>query len=317
MIGIYRIRNLINDKCYYGSSKNIEKRWKRHKSDLKNNHHHNIILQRSWNKYGKENFIFEIVEICENNELFEKEQIYLDNSPNYNIGKKASGGDNLTNNPNKKEIITKISESVNKRYSLMTDEEKKMQSSKPMENNPNWKGGISYNYCKCGKRISISAKTCKKCEDIKGNRNPFYGKHHTVENKKYYSDLYKGKCLHNGKIEITINNADYESYKDAEKKLNILWGTIRYRVLSKNPKYINYNFKGNKKICYTKEELKDRHGKEMIGINNYSNNKPIIIDNVEYRTLGDASKALNIHKMTIKGRLLSKKFENYKYKNES
>ena len=26
MIGIYRIKNLVNNKCYYGSSKQIEKR---------------------------------------------------------------------------------------------------------------------------------------------------------------------------------------------------------------------------------------------------------------------------------------------------
>ena len=36
MIGIYRIKNKINDKCYYGSSKNIEKRWKTHLNQLKN-----------------------------------------------------------------------------------------------------------------------------------------------------------------------------------------------------------------------------------------------------------------------------------------
>jgi predicted GIY-YIG superfamily endonuclease len=39
MIGIYRIRNIINNNCYYGSSKNINKRWKRHKWELKNKKH--------------------------------------------------------------------------------------------------------------------------------------------------------------------------------------------------------------------------------------------------------------------------------------
>ena len=36
MIGIYRIKNLVNGKCYYGSSKQIEKRFDRHKRGLKN-----------------------------------------------------------------------------------------------------------------------------------------------------------------------------------------------------------------------------------------------------------------------------------------
>lgn len=34
MIGIYRIKNLVNEKCYYGSSKNINKRWFKHRNEL-------------------------------------------------------------------------------------------------------------------------------------------------------------------------------------------------------------------------------------------------------------------------------------------
>ena len=79
MIGIYRIKNKINDKCYYGSSKNIEKRWKTHLNQLKNKKHINSILQRAWDKYGENNFIFEVVEECKLENLFEVEQKYLDN----------------------------------------------------------------------------------------------------------------------------------------------------------------------------------------------------------------------------------------------
>ena len=35
MIGVYRIKNLKNNDCYYGSSKEIEKRFKRHLNELK------------------------------------------------------------------------------------------------------------------------------------------------------------------------------------------------------------------------------------------------------------------------------------------
>ena len=84
MIGVYRIKNLINGKCYYGSSKNIEKRWSRHKRELNNNTHINCILQRAWDKYGENNFIFEIIEVCAINVLLETEQKYLDLQPDYN-----------------------------------------------------------------------------------------------------------------------------------------------------------------------------------------------------------------------------------------
>lgn len=44
MIGIYKIENIINNKCYYGSSKNIEKRCERHKNELNKNTHINCFI---------------------------------------------------------------------------------------------------------------------------------------------------------------------------------------------------------------------------------------------------------------------------------
>lgn len=52
MIGVYVIKCTANDKFYIGVSKNIENRWREHKSDLKNNKHHCVQLQRCCNKYG-------------------------------------------------------------------------------------------------------------------------------------------------------------------------------------------------------------------------------------------------------------------------
>ena len=85
MIGIYRIKNLKNKKCYYGSSKNIEKRWRTHSNNLKNGKHHNIHLQRSWDKYGEDNFVFELVEEC-------NETILLENNGRIRNVKMGPGG---------------------------------------------------------------------------------------------------------------------------------------------------------------------------------------------------------------------------------
>lgn len=76
--GIYLILNKINNKWYVGSSCRIEKRWIRHRSDLNNNRHDNIKLQRAWNKYGKDNFEFHIVELVDESNLLIIEQKYLD-----------------------------------------------------------------------------------------------------------------------------------------------------------------------------------------------------------------------------------------------
>lgn len=51
MIGIYKITNKINGKCYIGQSKNIEERWRHHRtSKLK------YPLYLAFQKYGLENF---------------------------------------------------------------------------------------------------------------------------------------------------------------------------------------------------------------------------------------------------------------------
>lgn len=78
MIGIYKIENLINHKVYIGQSISIENRLKQHKSDLKNNRHTNSHLQSSWNKYGEENFIFEIIDLCTEEQLNEKEIYWIE-----------------------------------------------------------------------------------------------------------------------------------------------------------------------------------------------------------------------------------------------
>ena len=57
--GIYKITCTATGKFYIGSAKDIQHRLARHKSDLGRNVHHNILLQRAVNKYGKDMFEFE------------------------------------------------------------------------------------------------------------------------------------------------------------------------------------------------------------------------------------------------------------------
>jgi group I intron endonuclease len=91
--GIYKILNKIDGKFYIGSAKNFKTRWRNHQWYLNNNQHSNMYLQRAWNKYRKENFIFEILEYVQNlNELEQVEQKYLNTSDQniiYNICKVA------------------------------------------------------------------------------------------------------------------------------------------------------------------------------------------------------------------------------------
>lgn len=62
MAVIYRITNMANDKFYIGSADSFARREWQHKYDLKRGLHKNPHLQASWNKYGEEMFVFEIIE---------------------------------------------------------------------------------------------------------------------------------------------------------------------------------------------------------------------------------------------------------------
>lgn len=93
--GIYKIENLINGKLYIGQSIDIHKRWKEHKNQLNRNSHENDHLQKSWNKYGKQKFKFEIIKDCLSCDLDDEEFYYIKyyNSMNSNYGyNKTSGG---------------------------------------------------------------------------------------------------------------------------------------------------------------------------------------------------------------------------------
>lgn len=58
----YSIRNTVNNKCYCGITINPHNRQLKHWRELRNNCHHSIRLQNAVNKYGLENFVFEIEE---------------------------------------------------------------------------------------------------------------------------------------------------------------------------------------------------------------------------------------------------------------
>jgi len=96
--GIYKIENLVNSKVYIGQSKDINMRFLGHKSVLRRNKHGNEYLQRAWNKYGEDKFIFEILEECLLNDLDLNEIKWinkyntLDTNFGYNI---ESGGNKL------------------------------------------------------------------------------------------------------------------------------------------------------------------------------------------------------------------------------
>jgi group I intron endonuclease len=75
--GIYCIKNKINNKVYVGSSTNCENRFKQHKFKFLSNSHPNKHFQTSIIKYGLDNFSFEILETCLEDNLLINEDKWI------------------------------------------------------------------------------------------------------------------------------------------------------------------------------------------------------------------------------------------------
>ena len=60
MVGIYKITNKLNGKFYIGQSNDIERRFDEHKRQK----NPKILVDKAISKYGKENFLFEVLELC-------------------------------------------------------------------------------------------------------------------------------------------------------------------------------------------------------------------------------------------------------------
>ena len=75
--GVYKLQ--IHNHIYVGSSINLQKRLSKHLWELKNNKHFNQKLQSCYNKYGKHELYFEILEICTQEVLLERETFYINN----------------------------------------------------------------------------------------------------------------------------------------------------------------------------------------------------------------------------------------------
>jgi hypothetical protein len=91
--GIYFIENLEDGRKYIGSSVSVYTRISTHKYRLSKKIHANAKLQNAVNKYGIDNFKFEVIELCDAGALLVKEQEYIDKykcvDEGYNIQKVA------------------------------------------------------------------------------------------------------------------------------------------------------------------------------------------------------------------------------------
>lgn len=119
--GIYKIRNLVNEKVYVGSSVNLQGRCRDHRSNLKGGRHFAKRLQQDWIKYAAENFTFEIIEFCEKESLIDRERFWIaelratSRQAGYNT---MTEPDRRSGIPQSEETKQKISQAKGQKYSF-------------------------------------------------------------------------------------------------------------------------------------------------------------------------------------------------------
>ena len=264
---IYVIVNKINGKYYYGKSYNIQSRWKDHKINASQKI--NRKLYDAMNHYGHDNFsVHQIKEIVEDKETITKSLNVLEtyfigfsmsNDPvfGYNMTNGGDGGDVLSHNPRREEIIEKTRKS-----------------------NKGKKRSIEF----CEKMSQIAKNTDPEIKKIKGERS-------AESNKKRIKE--KG-----------YTEKEIESHKKNTVRL------IEYNKSEEGRKRTSERFKGKKHKPFS-EEHRRNIGKTSRG--RLIPGKKIIVDDILYVTLHDASRKLKIPMSTLKNRLINDNFPNYQY----
>lgn len=102
MVGIYKITNTINNKCYIGQSRDIKTRWAKHLSSYKSSPEWK--LYRAFKKYGIEAFKFEVIEQCQIEELNDKEVFWIEYYDSFNTGYNMTLGGEACNGTNDKKV---------------------------------------------------------------------------------------------------------------------------------------------------------------------------------------------------------------------
>ena len=169
--GIYKIESKINFKrIYIGSGINVFRRWNKHLSFLRNNKHHSQKLQRHFNKYGESDLTFSILLGCEREYLIANEQFFLDSYKPYFNNSKIAGS------------------TLGYKYSKESCD----RCSKSHLGQKAWNKGLKG-------IIKATPETRKKMSDKrKGEDNPNYGNHHSLEAKRKIGEKSKERKSHLG-----------------------------------------------------------------------------------------------------------------------
>lgn len=214
MYTVYKITNLINNKCYIGSSIRVEQRWKQHKNSAfnPNSNSYNYPLQKAIRKYGLENFQFEIIsqDYTSMEEMQKEENKYI---IQYNS---VNNGYNQTYQTNQysilKEGADKYREKISQKCAKVDKDEKILETYN------------SYQEASRKNGSNIASNIRKVCKGISSCYNGMYFRD-LDENDKVVSIPIKSYKNRKPVIAISINDPSIELYFEsilkASQEMNI------------------------------------------------------------------------------------------------
>jgi group I intron endonuclease len=222
LIGIYKITNIVNNKCYIGQSSDLAQRLRRHIKTLINGTNQNTHLQNAYKKYGLGSFVIEIIEECRKEELDEREIFWIDYYKSYdpeygyNKTKGGTGGNGY---------LEVASEEYRQKIKVKTSENKKGERN-PIYGAHCYTDGAVIKYIKDDeieeyeangwyKGVPSYVREKEKIANA-GSNNGFYGKKHTKETRQTLSIMRSGKNNWNyGKV--IYHKGDEQKYINAEE----------------------------------------------------------------------------------------------------
>ena len=260
---VYIATNTLNHKSYIGvTTKSLRERKRTHKIAAKKS---NFYFYRAVRKYGMEAFEWEILDdsAISIEDLYEKEKFYIKKlntsvPTGYNISSGGHGGDNISNHPNRALIVEKIRQATIRYFS---NEDNRRKHSLIMKERD------------IGDKISLGMlnsqkfKEAIKKRDQSGSRAPFFGRHHTKENKQLLRDINLGK-KHTSKT-LEKLSVLFSGIKNPAAKFFVVKNIVSGEVIKVFMKdglkkfFSNYNRKnglqGPKKVSWENLYRKKKH----------------------------------------------------------
>ena len=314
---IYKITNLINNKIYIGKDTTSDP----------NYFGSGLIINRAFEKYGMENFKKEVIDETDDYKELSKKEIYwiekynsTDREIGYNISRGGDGGDTLSNHPDLDSIRGKISKN-NPKTGKTYEEAFGLENAKLYKKNLS-KSNKRHNLGKTYEELYGLEKTIELKNLISFNSKNSW----TDDRKKRQSELSKNNIIYSLLSEESrIKNKIYLDQRWniwREKERIFLYNLLVTSNVSEMIKYLNRipnSLFDNRKEFYefVGQENKNLIKLELLSKKKFTENKnkkEIFIDNIQYESISEASKILNLNISLIRSRLKSSHFKNYLFK---